>query len=181
MRWVSLDDAGRRSRAYNDWTMRFRLLLLVLVIATAVPAGAAPDVPVPDTCTAADNSQLASLVVAGRPDEVDNVMVCGTAVRATYYQPARGRAGSHHVTSVAAPISTGGTLLVQVVTNDTLDGIVSAHAGDRVFAFGQFYQTTERQRPFVAGIHDTHCATHAGADNGWIVINGDRWPRGSCP
>ena len=145
------------------------------------PARAATDVPVPASCTAAVNAPLATLVTAGAPEQVDNVIICGTVTRATYFQSSRGAAGSHHVTSVAAPIATGGTLLVQIVTNDRLDGVVSAQTGDRVFALGQFYQTTVRQRPFAAGLHDTHCATHRGADNGWIVVNGDRWPKGSCP
>jgi hypothetical protein len=149
--------------------------------AGAAPAVAAPDVPVPAHCDATVNEQLAELVTRGYPRERDNVMVCGTVTRDTYYQPAYGRAGSHHVSAVEAPIGTGGSLLVQIVTNDTLDGIVIAHAGDHIAAFGQFYQTTERQRPYAAGIHDTHCSTHRGADNGWVWINGDRWPKGSCP
>jgi len=155
--------------------------MLVALGAGALPAGAAPDVAVPAACTPDVNAQLATLVADGSPREADNVMVCGTVTRATYVQSARGPAGSHHVTSVAAPISTGGTLLVQIVTNDTLDGVVTAPAGAHVFAFGQFYQTTARQRPYAAGIHDTHCSTHRGADNGWIVIDGDRFPKGSCP
>ncbi len=152
----------------------------VLPFALMSSVNGADDVPVPSTCTAAVNAPLARLVAAGRPDELDNVMVCGAATRATYFQPARNSSGSHHVTSVSAPISTGGTLLVEIVTNDSLDGVVSAQAGDRVFAFGQFYQTSERQRPYVAGIHDTHCSTHSGADNGWVVVNDARWPRTSC-
>jgi hypothetical protein len=156
-------------------------LAIALTGATMQAGEAAPDVPVPTTCTAAVNQQLLTLVTSGSPDEVDNVMVCGTATRATYFQSSHGAAGSHHVTSVAAPVATGGTLLVQIVTNDSLDGIVTAQTGDRVFALGQFYQTTERQRPYVAGVHDTHCATHAGADNGWVVIDGNRWPKGTCP
>ena len=157
------------------------MLLGIFASSSSGPARAATDVPVPAACTAVVNAPLAALVTAGAPDQVDNVIVCGTVARATYFQSSRGPAGSHHVTSVAAPIATGGTLLVQVVTNDRLDGVVSAQTGDRVFALGQFYQTTVRQRPFAAGLHDTHCATHRGADNGWIVVNGNRWPKGSCP
>jgi len=153
---------------------------LAFAFGGALPAVAAPDVPVPEHCTAAVNAQLAELVADGAPREADNVMVCGTVTRDTYFQASRGRAGSHHVTAVEAPIATG-SLLVQIVTNDDLDGVITAHAGDHIAAFGQFYQTTERQRPYAAGLHDTHCSTHRGADNGWVWINGNRWPKGSCP
>jgi hypothetical protein len=154
---------------------------LAFALAGALPAGAAPDVPVPAHCNATVNAQLAELVTDGYPRERDNVMVCGTVTRDTYYQASRGRAGSHHVTAVQAPVATGGSLLVQIVTNDELDGVITAHTGDHIAAFGQFYQTTERQRPYAAGLHDTHCSTHRGADNGWVWINGNRWPKGACP
>jgi hypothetical protein len=154
---------------------------LAFARAGALPAGAAPDVPVPAHCNITVNAQLAELVTDGYPRERDNVMVCGTVTRDTYYQASRGRAGSHHVTAVEAPVATGGSLLVQIVTNDDLDGVITAHAGDHIAAFGQFYQTTERQRPYAAGLHDTHCSTHRGADNGWVWINGNRWPKGACP
>ncbi|MDP9107218.1 MAG: hypothetical protein M3N49_14970, partial [Candidatus Eremiobacteraeota bacterium] len=67
-----------------------------------------------------------------------------------------------------------------VVTNDDLDGRVTAPRGATVFAYGQYFQTTDRQRPFVAGVHDVHCATHRGADNGWVVVNGTRYPQHPC-
>jgi hypothetical protein len=158
--------------------MTKRVILIAAFVCTALPIAAIPatDVPVPASCTPAVNAELATLVTDGSPRELDNVMVCGVATRATYFQRSRGYAGSHHVTSVSAPISTGGSILVQIVTNDSLDGIVTAQAGDAVYALGQFYQTTERQRPYAAGIHDTHCATHRGADNGWVVVNAKRWP-----
>ena len=51
-----------------------------------------------------------------------------------------------------------------------LDGVVTAPKGAQVFAYGQaFFDQGSR---FVAGIHDVHCATHRGADNGWVVVNG---------
>jgi hypothetical protein len=66
---------------------------------------------------------------------------------------------------------------VQVVTNDDLDGVVTANAGDPVFAYGQAYLA---HGYWVAGVHDVHCSTHASADNGWIVVAGVKRPE-DCP
>jgi hypothetical protein len=66
------------------------------------------------------------------------------------------------------------------VTNDDLDGRVTAPRGAAVFAYGQYFRTSPRQRPFVAGIHDVHCATHRGADNGWVQVNATTFPRSPC-
>jgi hypothetical protein len=46
------------------------------------------------------------------------------------------------------------------------------HLGDEATFFMQFFEAA-------AGIHDTHCSTHPGADNGWVVVNGEN-PE-SCP
>ena len=32
----------------------------------------------------------------------------------------------------------------------------------------------------MTGVHDVHCATHRGADNGWVVVNGTRFPDIRC-
>jgi hypothetical protein len=70
-----------------------------------------------------------------------------------------------------------GSKLVEVVTNDDLDGVVTAPKGAAVYAYGQaFFDQGSR---FVAGIHDVHCATHRTADNGWVVVNGAKSPA-SC-
>jgi len=67
--------------------------------------------------------------------------------------------------------------LIEVVTNDELDGKVTAPANASVFAYGQaFFSHT---RNFAAGVHEVHCATHRGADNGWVVVNGEKHPA-SC-
>ena len=66
---------------------------------------------------------------------------------------------------------------VQVVTNDDLDGVVTARVNDPVFAYGQGYIA---HGFWVAGVHDVHCSTHPGADNGWVVVAGVKTPR-SCP
>jgi hypothetical protein len=72
----------------------------------------------------------------------------------------------------------GSTKLVEVVINDELDGKITAPAKAPVFAYGQaFFDNTGH---FAAGIHDVHCSTHRGADNGWVVVNGAKHPD-SCP
>jgi hypothetical protein len=54
---------------------------------------------------------------------------------------------------------------------------VTAQVNDPVFAYGQGYVTHGR---WAAGVHDVHCSTHAGADNGWVVVAGVKTPN-SCP
>jgi len=66
---------------------------------------------------------------------------------------------------------------VQIVTNDDLDGPVTARPSDPVFAYGQGYIS---HGFWSAGIHDVHCSTHPTADNGWVVIAGVKTPQ-SCP
>jgi len=69
----------------------------------------------------------------------------------------------------------GSSKLVEVVTNDDLDGVLSAPEGAAVSAYGQaFFDRTGR---FDAGIHDVHCSTHRGADDGWVIINGLKFPK----
>lgn len=63
---------------------------------------------------------------------------------------------------------------VEVVINDELDGVVTAPGEASVVAFGQaFFPSRGR---YIAGIHDVHCSTHRGADNGWVVVNGVKHP-----
>jgi hypothetical protein len=71
----------------------------------------------------------------------------------------------------------GNLQLVEVVINDALDGTVTAPANVPVFAYGQAF--FPKRGRFVAGIHDVHCSTHRGADNGWVVVNGAKHPA-SC-
>jgi len=154
--------------------MLSRLLLLVFL---EISLCAAQDVPVPTQCSADVNAKLAQLIGSPPSAPVDNVMVCGITTRHSQYQPAR-QHGSHHVFSVLAPFPNGKKELIQVVSNDTLDGVVTALRGARLFAYGQAYFDNTRQ--FAAGIHDVHCSTHAGADNGWIVVDGVKHPA-TCP
>jgi hypothetical protein len=136
----------------------------------------ATEVPVPVKCTPEVNQKLARLISADETDTVDNVMVCGTTVSSSRTQRG-GRHGNHQILPVRAPMPGGGEKLIEVVINDALDGKVTAPVNAAVFAYGQaFFSHTKN---FAAGIHDVHCATHRGADNGWVVVNGEKHPA-SC-
>ncbi|MEA2721851.1 MAG: hypothetical protein QOJ39_3715 [Candidatus Eremiobacteraeota bacterium] len=142
-------------------------------------SAAAKDVSVPSSCNAAVNAQLARLIDEHDGGPIDNVMVCGTTFGPSRSQRA-GAHGGHQLIPLRAPIAGGRSALVEVVTNDGLDGRVTAPRGAHVAAYGQYFLTSDRQRPFVAGIHEVHCATHRGADNGWVVVNGVKYPQRSC-
>ena len=133
------------------------------------------DVPVPGSCTPQVNQKLAGIIASQTRRDVDNVMVCGVATGKTRLQ-AGGRHGNHHITSIAVQLPDGQTVNVQVVTNDDLDGVVVAQRNDPVFAYGQAYVA---HGPWAAGVHDVHCSTHRGADNGWVVVAGVKTPQ-SC-
>ena len=139
------------------------------------PAAGATDVPVPTACTPAVNQRLEDMVKAHRKGYTENVMVCGIATGTTVNRG--GAHGSHHLITLQAVLPGNGTRFVQIAINDTLDGVVSAKAGQSVFAFGQGYVTGGK---WVAGVHDVHCSTHPTADNGWVVVDGTKTPT-SCP
>jgi hypothetical protein len=149
-------------------------------VPTAAPASAIShggrDVGVPASCTPEVNQKLAGLLAQQTQENVDNVMVCGTTISPTRTQ--RGGAhGSHQILPLLVNLPGAGSKLVEVVTNDDLDGVVTAPKGAQVFAYGQaFFDQGSR---FVAGIHDVHCATHRTADNGWVVVDGVKSPT-SC-
>lgn len=154
--------------------MRRLICLLVLgALCTAAPALAQRNVPVPASCSPAVNARLAQLIAEDSSGHVDNVMVCGVTVSSSRHR--RGyRHGDHELLPLRVTMPDGNVRLVEVVINDDLDGAVTAPAHAQVFAFGQaFFPTRGR---FVAGIHDVHCATHRGADNGWVVVNGVKHP-----
>jgi hypothetical protein len=158
--------------------IRYALFLLLLLSCLYViqPAHAANNVPVPASCTPDVNQGIANLIASQTRKDVDNIMVCGVATQKTTLQPG-GPHGSHHVTTIAVQLPNGQTVSVQVVTNDALDGVVTAQVNDPVFAYGQGYVTHGH---WAAGVHDVHCSTHAGADNGWVVVAGVKVPS-SCP
>ena len=155
----------------------FTLSLLLASLCFAAHRRAAHDVPVPASCTPEINQKLANLLQAGTQAPVDNVMVCGITISPS--RPQRGGShGTHEILPLTVVFPGGATKLVEVVTNDALDGKITAPAKAAVFAYGQaFFDNTGH---FVAGIHDVHCSTHRGADNGWVVVNGTKYPA-SCP
>jgi hypothetical protein len=154
-----------------------RLFLAALFAGiAAVPAVAQRDVPVPSACTAQVNQKLYDLLNSGQQRTVDNVMVCGTTVSSSRTQRG-GRHGSHEILPLRAPMPDGQQRLVEVVVNDDLDGAVTAPVNASVFAYGQAFFPSKGR--FSAGIHDVHCSTHRGADNGWVVVNGAKSPA-SC-
>jgi hypothetical protein len=135
------------------------------------------DVPVPQSCAPEVNQKLAGLLAQQRQENVDNVMVCGMTISPSRTQRG-GEHGSHQILPLMVNLPDAGAKLVEVVTNDDLDGVVTAPKGAQVFAYGQaFFDQGSR---FVAGIHDVHCATHRTADNGWVVVNGMKAPA-NCP
>jgi hypothetical protein len=150
-------------------------LFLISVVALR-SACAARNVPVPAQCTPQVNQGLANLIDSGSRRDVDNIMVCGVATEATRIHKG-GPHGDHHITTIAVQLPNLQKVNVQVVTNDDLDGVVTAQANDAVFAYGQGYNT---HGFWAAGIHDVHCSTHPGADNGWVVVAGVKTPR-TCP
>ncbi len=151
----------------------FQLTALFLLTSSA---WAATDVPVPTACTPAVNSGLAQLIAKGQRSVVDNVMVCGVTTGPSRTQSG-GAHGPHEVLPLRVSFPDGSAPAVEVVVNDALDGKVTAGANASVFAFGQaFFDATGQ---YAAGIHDVHCATHSGADNGWVVVDGARTPT-SC-
>jgi hypothetical protein len=108
---------------------------------------------------------------------VDNVMLCGTSTGPSQTESG-GEHGDHQIIPVRVQLPDGSTRSIEVVTNDDLDGKVTAPANAAIFAYGQaFFTSTGR---YAAGVHEVHCWTHTGADNGWVVVNGTKYPAVSC-
>ena len=145
--------------------------------AILVTAGwAAKDVAVPSVCTPSVNEKLAQLISSGQQEAVDNVMVCGITASSSRTQRG-GPHGDHQILPLRVSMPDGSMKLIEVVTNDDLDGKVTAPANASVLAYGQAFFSHTKQ--FAAGVHEVHCATHRGADNGWVVVNGEKHPA-SC-
>jgi hypothetical protein len=147
--------------------------VVVLVLASSTAGFAATDVPVPTACTPQVNAVLADLIQSEHTGSVDNVMVCGITVSASRTQPG-GPHGDHQIFPLRVTTPGGDVRLVEVVSNDELDGRVTAGPNTPVFAYGQAFFPSQGR--FAAGIHDVHCATYRGANNGWIVVNGEKHP-----
>jgi hypothetical protein len=157
--------------------MMLSRLLAFALLSLPCAAIAQRNVPVPARCTPSVNQQLSNLLSTGNRHDVDNVMVCGITSRPSYTQ--RGGAhGNHEILPLRVQMPDGSSQAVEVVINDDLDGIVTAPADASVFAFGQAFFPSHGR--YVAGIHDVHCSTHRGADNGWVVVNGVKHPP-TCP
>lgn len=149
--------------------MRTLLAVLTFFAVASIPSfSQARNVPPPASCTPQVNQGLQDLINSGTRKDVDNIMVCGDAVGKTLLQQG-GPHGSHHVITLSVSLPNGNNIRVQVVINDSLDGVVTANPGDHVAAYGQGYLTHGQAQ---AGVHDVHCSTHQGADNGWVYING---------
>lgn len=147
--------------------------LAVALGCAALPAAAQRDVSVPASCTPQVNQKLFDLLQSGQRRDVDNVMVCGITVSSSHSQRG-GEHGPHEILPLGVTMPDGSTHLIEVVINDDLDGRITAPVNASVFAYGQaFFPSRGR---FVAGIHDVHCSTHRGADNGWVVVNGSKHP-----
>jgi hypothetical protein len=154
--------------------LRFAIAVLTFAAACGVAAAQGHDVAVPRICTPNVNGKLQQMIQDHPRSYVENVMVCGTAVGTRVNSG--GRHGSHHIITLDARLTGGRTVRVQIAINDDLDGAVSANRGDAVFAYGQGYISGGG---WAAGIHDVHCSTHPAADNGWVVVNGQKTPT-SC-
>jgi hypothetical protein len=138
------------------------------LVSALLALAACSSAPAQQTCTPQTNAKFQESIMARR-HIVEGVMVCGI-VAARPYQ----RGGPHglHVyipVRVAAP--GGATYLTQVIPNEELDGRIVVAKGDRITALGQFVYPNYRQG-YEGLIHDTHPATHRGAADGYVEING---------
>lgn len=150
-----------------------RLLLGLALVCLPYSAVAQRDVPVPSRCTPSANQKLFDLLNTDTRRDVDNVMVCGVTSGPSYTQRG-GQHGNHEILPLLVKMPDGSSQAVEVVINDELDGVVTAPGEASVFAFGQAFFPSHGR--YVAGIHDVHCSTHRGADNGWVVVNGAKHP-----
>jgi hypothetical protein len=155
--------------------MKKLFVVLSFSVLTAITATAqGRDVQVPRSCDPQVNYKLQQMINDHPDGYVENVMVCGIAEGTRVNSG--GRHGSHHIITVDAKLPQGRTVRVQIAINDSLDGPVYASQGALVFAYGQGYISGGG---WAAGIHDVHCSTHRSADNGWVVVNGQKAPA-SC-
>ncbi|SDE96963.1 hypothetical protein [Terriglobus roseus] len=158
--------------------MRVQLFSALAVVTALCPVlmhAQGRNVPVPSTCSPQVNAKLQTMLQEHPKGYVENVMACG--ISAGTRVNSGGKHGSHHIITVNVKLPDGQAAKIQIAINDSLDGVVSAKPGDSVFAYGEGYTTGGL---WVAGIHDVHCSTHPTADNGWVVVNGNKTPK-SCP
>src|SRR3569832_175177 len=96
---------------------------MVLMMASALAFAGGKDVAVPNSCTPSVNAKLQQMIENQPRGYVENVMVCGTAVKTVVNRG--GRHGSHHIITMSAPMSDGKNATVQVAINDDLGGEVN--------------------------------------------------------
>lgn len=153
--------------------MLYRCAVASVAVLASCALWAQNNVPVPQSCTPQVNQKLGDLLGSGQTQSVDNVMVCGITVSASRTQSG-GPHGSHQILPLRVTFPDGNSRLVEVVTNDDLDSVVTAPVSAQVYAYGQAFFPSHGR--FAAGVHDVHCSTHRGADNGWVVVNGQQHP-----
>lgn len=136
------------------------LALLVLAACSSAPAQQA--------CTPQVNAKFQESIMARR-HVVEGVTVCGIVVRRPYQRG--GPHGLHVYIPVRIEAPGGATYITQVIPNEELDGRIVVHEGDHITALGQFVYPNYRQG-YEGLIHDTHPATHRGAADGYVDVNG---------
>jgi len=104
-----------------------------------------------------------------RRDVVEGVQVCGVVAGRPYERG--GEHGLHVYIPVRVEAPGGASYLTQVIPNEELDGRIVVHDGDTIFALGQFVYPNYRFG-YEGLIHDTHPATHRGAADGYVEVNG---------
>lgn len=100
---------------------------------------------------------------------VEGVMVCGVVSGRPYERG--GPHGLHAYIPVRVVAPGGATYITQVIPNEELDGRIVVRQGDRIVALGQFVYPNYRAG-YEGLIHDTHPATHRGAADGYVEVNG---------
>jgi hypothetical protein len=132
----------------------------VLLLAGCAPARE-------QTCTPQVNARFQESVVSRR-HIVEGVAVCGIVSGRVH--ESGGIHGEHVYIPVKLEAPGGATYTTEVIPNEELDGRVEVHEGDRIVALGQFVFTT--RYGYDGLIHDTHPATHRGAADGYVEVNG---------
>ena len=120
------------------------------------------------TCTPAMNAGFQESIMNRRP-VAEGVSVCGTVVGHPYERG--GEHGLHAYIAVRVEAPGGATYITQIIPNEELVGRIVVHPGDAIAALGQFVYPNHRAG-YEGLIHDTHHATHRGAIDGYVSVNG---------
>jgi hypothetical protein len=107
--------------------------------------------------------------IMSRRSVAEGVMVCGVVSGRPYERG--GEHGRHVYIPVRVQAPGGATYLTQVIPNEELVGRIAVHQGDSIVAVGQFVYPNYRMG-FEGLVHDTHHATHRGAADGYVMVNG---------